>query len=51
MAEFVIPAQPEDLLDEDKSPSFRVIGLRELTELSKEDVNEFAEGVHFRDVA
>lgn len=41
--DFAIPAQPEDLLDEDKAPGLRVLAATNLAELSKEDVNEFAE--------
>ncbi|KAK9839654.1 hypothetical protein WJX81_003584 [Elliptochloris bilobata] len=42
--EFVIPAQPEDLLDEDKAPGARAVVPKDLAELPKEDVSEFAEG-------
>jgi len=41
--DFVIPAQPEDLLDEDKAPGLKVLAVTEFAGLSKEDVNEFAE--------
>ena len=42
--EFIIPAQPEDLLDEDKAPCGRTVVPKDLAELSKEDVSEYAEG-------
>ena len=42
--EFIVPAQPEDLLDEDKAPGGRAVVPKDLAELSKEDVSEYAEG-------
>ena len=42
--DFIVPAQPEDLLDEDKAPGGRAVVPKDLAELSKEDVSEYAEG-------
>lgn len=42
--DFIVPAQPEDLMDEDKAPGGRAVDLKDLAEQSKEDVSEYAEG-------